>query len=359
MAAAQTVGTPTTAAAPAPSAESHGIDSILGDLSDVAESADTGREDILDTLAAGDAEQAPEPETTEPPPDKAQRLDDDVLFSDEALSTKEGLLKAKARTKELREIGYKKYLELKAYEKRVAKRDAKLKFSIQKHVTSKQNDMLLVNNVKSNVHVLMNPNKDPEAIVTALGNLTGMDGLKAYELLTTHIVGRGASKIDPQVQAVIDGLRNELTELKGGLGEREAQAQLGQVKQQIGGHVQNIQRQVLASTTTPHLARIMRDDPQGLTDLIVNEITKSNGTIPAPQLYARMEEELRAHFGVAAPQGDSGGPAPKQPTTAQRSPLGQSIGPRSTAAATPRVPSEDEALKALADDGEFMRQFGL
>jgi hypothetical protein len=103
----------------------------------------------------------------------------------------------------------------------------------------------------------------------------------------------------------------------------------------------------------------MRDDPNGLTDLIVNEITKSNGTIPAHQLYERMESELRAHFGAAAPQGDSGGPAPKQPTTAQRSPLGQSIGPRSTAPATQRVPSEDEALKALADDGEFMRQFGL
>jgi hypothetical protein len=358
MAAQQIVGTPAPAAAePAASAESHGIDSILGDLTDLA-GAEATEDDGSAALDALSGNEAPaEPETPEAQPDKAQRLDDDVIFSDAALSTKEGVLKAAARAKQLRQLGHQKYLELKAFEKRVAKRNDKLQHSIQKHVTSKQNDMLLVNNVRSNVQALHS--SDPETIVNALGNLTGMDGLKAYELITSHIVNRGPSKVDPQVQGIIDGLRNELAELKGGLNQRDEQAKLGQVQQQIGTHVQNIQRQVLNSTTTPHLARIMRDDPNGLTDLIVNEITKSNGTIPAPQLYERMESELRAHFGAVAPSGDSGGPAPKQPTTAQRSPLGQSIGPRSTAAATPRVPSEDEALKALASDDEFMRQFGL
>jgi hypothetical protein len=355
MSAAQSIGTPTPAATPAPSAESEGIDSILGDLTDVAEAADTGGDDVLDALAGDQA--TTETETTEAAPDKAQRLDDDVIFSDAALSTKEGVLKAAARAKQLRQLGHQKYLELKAFEKRVAKRNEKLQFSIQKHVTGKQNDMLLVNNVRSNVQALHS--NDPETIVTALGNLTGMDGLKAYELITNHIVNRGPSKVDPQVQSIIDGLRNELTELKGGLNQRDEQAKVGQIQQQIGTHVQRIQQQVLASTTTPHLARVMRDDPERLTEVIVNEITKSNGTIPAAQLFEQMESELRAHFGVAAPQGDSGGPAPKQPAPAQRSPLGQSIGPRSTAPATQRVPSEEEALKALADDETLMSQLGL
>lgn len=359
MSAAQIAGTPAPTPATAPaetvSAESHGIDSILGDLSDVAEAGADDGSAVLDALAGDEA--APEAEKNETAPDKAQQLDDEVIFSDEALSTKEGVLKAAARAKQLRQLGHQKYLELKAFEKRVAKRREKLQVSINKHVASKQNDMLLVNNVRANVQALHS--SDPESIVTALGNLTGMDGLKAYELITSHIVNRGPSKLDPQVQAVIDGLRNELSELKGGLGEREAQAQLGQMQQQIGQHTRAIQQQVLASTTTPHLARIMRDDPQGLTELIVNEITKSNGTIPAPQLYARMEEELRAHFGAVAPQGDSGGPAPKQPAPAQRSPLGQSIGPRSTAQATQRVPSEEEALKALAESGDFDHLLGF
>lgn len=358
MAAAQVAGTPTptvTAAPEAISAESHGIDSILGDLTDVADTGEDDGSSVLDALAGDQA--TPEAEKPEAQPDKAQRLDDEVIFSDAALATKEGVLKAAARAKQLRQLGHQKYLELKAFEKRVAKRNEKLQFSIQKHVTGKQNDMLLVNNVRSNVQALRS--SDPETIVNALGNLTGMDGLKAYELITSHIVNRGPSKIDPQIQAVLDAQRQEIEQLKGGLSERAAQEKIQHLDQQINGHERAIQQQILNSTTFPHLARIMRDDPQRLTKGIVKIIEETNGSIPAPQLFAQMEEEIRTHAGAVAPQGDSGGPAPKQPTSAPRSPLGQSFGPRSTAPATQRVPSEEEVLKALAESGEFDSLLGM
>ncbi|HEY5955552.1 MAG TPA: hypothetical protein VIV60_03320 [Polyangiaceae bacterium] len=217
--------------------------------------------------------------------------------------------------------------------------------------------MLLVNNVRANVQALHS--SDPESIVTALGNLTGMDGLKAYELITSHIVNRGPSKLDPQVQAVLDAQRQEIEQLKNGLNERAFQEKKQHLENQVGQHEQNIQRHILNDPTLPHLSRIMRDDPQRLTKGIVKIIEETNGSIPARQLFQQMEEEIRAHAGGAAPQGDSGGPAPKQPAPAQRSPLGQSIGPRSTAQATQRVPSEEEALKALAESGDFDHLLGF
>lgn len=357
MSAAQVAGTPAPAAAPAPSAESHGIDSILGDLTDVADAGDGG-ESVLDALAGDEA--APETEATTDeaePVNKAQRLDDDVLFSDEALSTKEGVLKAKARALELRKLGHQKYLELKAFEKRVAKRHQKLQHQVEKYVSGKRNDELLLGNVRSNLQALHS--NDPNSIITALGNLTGQDGLKAYELITSHIVNRGPSKLDPQVQAILDAQKQEIEALKSGLTERASSEKIERLNGAIDQHARNIQQQVIGSPTLPHLSRMMQDDPSGLTEFIVNEITKSNGKEPAPALYARLEGEIRAHYEkVGAPQGDGGGPAPKQPSTAQRSP-GQSIGPRSAAPSTARVPSEDEALKALADDDSFMSQFGL
>lgn len=362
MAAAQSVGTPapTPTAAPEPvSAESHGIDSILGDLSDVAEGdADDGSA-VLDALAGDQA--TPEAEKPETAPDKAQRLDDEVIFSDEALSTKEGVLKAAARAKQLRQLGHQKYLELKAFEKRVAKRNEKLQNSINKHVTSKQNDMLLVNNVRANVQALHS--SDPESIVTALGNLTGMDGVKAYELITSHIVNRGPSKIDPQIQAVLDAQRQEIEQLKGGLTERAQQEEHRHAVAQLSSHAQKIQQMALASPTTPHLSRFMQDDPQGTTDFIINEITEAHEAgrpLDIRTYFGNLEARLAPHFEAGrAPRGDSGGTAPKQPAPAQRSPLGQSIGPRSTARATQRVPSEEEALKALADSGEFDSLLGF
>ncbi len=366
MSAAQTIGTPAAApAAPtapaateAPTAAANGLDAILGDLSEQdLEAAGDGADAALEALT-GDAAPDAEPETPETQPDKAARLDDDVIFSDKALETREGVLKAKGRIRDLQKLQHQKYLELKGFEKRVVKRHEKLRNQVQKYVTGKQNDELLLGNVRSNLKGLHSG--DPDTILTALGNLTGQDGLRAYELLTSRIVNRGQSKLDPQVQAIVDGLQNELRELKGGLNQREELGKVEHLNQQISSHAQRIQQQVLSSTTTPHLARIMRDDPHGLTELIVNEITKSNGTIPASQLFASMEQEIRAHLetGSGAPQGDGGGPAPKQPSQVQRSP-GQSIGPSRASSSNPRTPTEEESLRALADDPEFMSLLGI
>lgn len=359
MSAAVAPGTPAAnSAAPAPAtAADHGLDAVLGDLSQETAEIDDNGDAALDALAAGDDAPETQPDAEpEPAADKAPRTPDAELFSDEALATPEGVKAAAARLRERDKMQFEAYHKLKKFEKRVVKRAAKFDHTLQTFRNEKQNHDLLIGNVRSNLTGLHSG--DPDTIITALGNLTGQDGIRALELLNSRLVNRGRSQIDPQVQSVIDGLQREVEQLKGGLNEREATATVQHLDHQINQHHQAIQQQVLTSTTTPHLARIMRDDPQRLTRAIVKVIEDTNGKIPASQLYAQMEEEIRAHVGGSAPQGEGGGPAPKQPATAQRSP-GQSVGPRTAAVSNPRQPSEEESLRALADDAELMRSLGL
>ncbi len=41
-------------------------------------------------------------------------------------------------------------------------------------------------------------------MLTALGALTGMDGLKALEQLNSRLIHKGKPQLDPQVQAKLD-----------------------------------------------------------------------------------------------------------------------------------------------------------
>lgn len=251
---------------------------------------------------------------------------------------------------------HKAYLGLKQHERNVNAKAEKLRAKVASFRSEKQTHMLLVDNVRSNLQGLHSG--DPDTMITALGNLTGQDGVKAYELLTSRIVNKGRAPLDPQVQALIDGLKAEVLELKGGLQQREQQASVQQKQRQIEAHTQRIGEMIRSSTTTPHLTRIFNEDPERLTRTIVDAITKDNGATPAQQLFADMERELQQYFGAAPPQGNSGGPAPKQPVAAQRSP-GTSVGPRTAATSTSRVPSEDEILRSIANDPDLLSALGL
>jgi hypothetical protein len=360
MAAAVAPGTPAAApAAPAPSgvadlpvsAATHGMGAVLDQLLEEDPTALDAKE-----LEATDEPANEETIETEPV-DPAKGLDDDVIFSDKALATKEGIAKARARTLELRKIQHQKYLELKSFEKRVLKRDVKVKHTIEKYVTNKRNDDLLLNNVRSNLQGLHSG--DPDTILTALGNLTGTDGIKAYELLTSRIVNRGRPHLDPQVQAIIDQQNAEIAQLKSGFEEKENVGRVSQLNGKIAQHHRNIGGLISANPTVlPNLARVYADDPEGTTQYIADAIIDAHQKgkpVDRDKYFMDLEAQL-ARLSGQAPQGDGGGPATKQPPTAQRSP-GQSVGPRTAAASHSRVPTEDEALRALADDDAFMRQF--
>lgn len=367
MAAPQIAGTPAAApkaAAPvAPAAEpvtagTHGLDAILGDLSDAE----------LSDPAPAEAEQAAEgEESTEAEPseqeaaEKAQRAEaqpnlDELLFSEEALNTKEGVKKAAGRLRELRQKQHEAYLGLKGYEKNVTKKAEKLKNNVAAFRSEKQTHQLLIDNVRSNLQGLHS--NDPEVILTALGNLTGTDGLKAYELLTSRIVNRGDAKIDPQVRQLLEQQKQEIQQLREREQAREVQAKQVELERNIQSHAQRIGDMVRSSTTTPQLTRVFNENPARLTKFIIDAITEDNGATPASVLFAQMESELQQHFGAAAPQQGTNGGTVQQPQRAQRSP-GQSIGPRTAVASTSREPSEAEALKALSEDQELMRSLGL
>jgi len=353
--------TATPAAAPAPAAEAnpasamtHGLDAILGDLSandvETADSAETpaGEGDA----GEANAESADQQDTTT----KGREAPDDLIFSDEQLSTAEGIKRGRARVNELRKMQHQKYLELKGYEKHVRGKAEKLKSRVDAFRSEKQSHDLLLNNVRSNLQGLHSG--DPETILTALGNLTGTDGLKAYELLTSRIVHKGRSPLDPQVQALLDAQAKQIEELKNGFAQRVHQEEVQAKERQISAHQQRLGEMIRASTTTPHLTRIFNDDPARLTKFIVDAITETNGAKPAHQLFAEMEQELQQHFGAVPPKGASGGTAPKQPQSVLSSP-GRSVGPSVAAAATQRVPTEAEILRSLANDTELLSSLGL
>lgn len=363
MSAAQVAGTaaapqaaPPTPAAGPPSAAENGLDAVLGDLTEQElESVDGDADEALEALT-GDASDA---KPAEPPPERAQRLDDEVIFSEEALDTKAGVLKAKGRIRELQKLQHQKYLELKGHERRVRNRDTKLKADIEKFVSNKRSTDLLTKNL---VHINAEMQSgDANRMIAALGAWTGQDGLRAAEQFISVLTHGGAPKVEPHIQQLLDQQNAQIEQLRQERAAERLQIQKQHLDSQIGNHEQNIQRQILGSPTLPHLARIMRDDPDRLTKGIVKIIEDTNGSIPAAQLYASMEEEIRAQYeGVSgAPQGDGGGPAPKQPATAQRPPPGQSVGPSRSAPAHAREPSEEESLRALADDPSFLSQFGF
>lgn len=333
------------------SAMTHGLDAILGDLA-----GDEG--------AVSESSESVDGEATETNPETAETKDatkgreapDDLIFSEEQLQTPEGIKRAKARVTELRQLQHKKYLELKGYERHVGSKAEKLRAKVGQFRQEKQAFDWERNTIRGNLEGLRS--SDPDTILNALGSLTNMDGFKAYEMLTSHIVNSGAPKLDPQVQAILDQQAAELAELKRGTQERELAAQRQQQQAQIQSHLSNIGQLVLTSPDTPHLTRIFKDDPERLTQVIFDEIVKTNGAKPARQLFAEMERELQAHFGGVTPQGASGGAAPKQPTSAQSSP-GRSIGPSVAATASTRVPTEQEVLRQLANDTELLASLGL
>lgn len=349
-------------------AESHGLEAILtGDLSG-ADGAQPG-DDFLDAMAGnavteGDAEQPETPEAEKPeaePTDKAAKLDDEVIFSDEALATAEGIKKGRERIKQLRRMTHEKYLELKNFEGRVSKRHGKLQHQVERFVSEKRNHQLLLNNVRSNLQGLHS--NDPDAILTALGNLTGTDGVKAYELLTSRIVNRGRPQLDPQIQAILDAQEQKFEELRQGFAKKQTEEQ----RQQLGTRLEQRKNELgqrIASNAAqlPHLARLYAEDPQHVVDYITNELTElhaSGAPLDGARYFSNLESQLAKHFGAGqAPQGDGGGPAPKQPPQVQRSP-GQSVGPRTASASNPREPSEEESLRALANDPHLMSAFGF
>ncbi len=365
MAAAIAPGTPApveaapaaeTAAEPA-SAAANGIDAVLADLTD-EELAGPQEPD-----APEGEEEATEPIEAEPaePADPTKGLDDEVIFSDKALTTKEGVLRAKARIGQLRKLTHDKYRELKSYEGRVIKRDEKVKFKIREFVSDKHATRLLANNMQTIAENGLSG--DPERMIGALGSLYGMDGFKALELVNSHLIHRGKVPMDPQIQQVIDSLQQKIDKLEGGLSERDTRAKVQHVTSRIEQHKTSIgERITREAAALPHLARLYAENPQNVIDHIVEEIDQAHASgrpVDGRTYFGNLEAQLARHFQPAqAPQGVGGGPAPKQPATAQRSP-GQSIGPRSTAASTPRVPSADEALRALADDEALMSSLGL
>jgi hypothetical protein len=284
-----------------------------------------------------------------------------VIFSDEALATPEGIKKGRERIKQLRRMTHEKYLELKNFEGRVVKRHGKLKHQVAQYVAKKQNDELLLGNVRSNLQGLHSG--DPDTILTALGNLTGTDGIKAYELLTSRIVNRGRPQLDPQVQAIIDAQNEKIEQLKGNFAKRQTEEQVQQLGSKLEQRKNELGQRITSNAAQlPHLARLYAEDPQHVVDYITNELTElhaSGAPLDGARYFSNLESQLAKHFGAGqAPQGDGGGPAPKQPPQVQRSP-GQSVGPRTASASNPREPSEEEVLRQMANDSNLMSQFGF
>jgi hypothetical protein len=361
MAAAVAVGTP--AAAPAaPGPVEGGVDAILGDLSP----ADLGMEEAGDIAAEMLTGKKPEGEAADAdaPEPEAARHPDEVLFSDEALTKPEGIKAARSRLLELRTLTHQKYVETRAFNERVKRNSQKFQAHKEQVLQKERSINLLSNQITNDLQALRSG--DAELQIAALGRLTNEDGIVALENFNRRLVTRSKDPgLDPRLKAYLDQQKAEIDGLREQLTGREVVQQTQQLQQAVSQHEHAIgQRITSAAATMPNLARMYADDPQAVTKHIVDEVTElhGRGTRLDMQTYlGNLEGQLAKHFGVGqVPQGNSGAePAPKTPAVgqAQRSP-GRSVGPRTAAASTPRKPTEDESLRALASDPSFTSLFG-
>lgn len=328
-------------------------------INDIAAQAEATEGEQEQTETDSDAEQTDEAE----PKDRSEKLDDEVIFSDKALETKEGLLKAKARVRELRKLSYEKYLELKKFDGRLTRKDQRVRADTEKLVHEKNQLRLFTNQISADLQALQS--KDPDLMISALGRLTNGDGFQELERLNRRLITRqNDPELDPRIQAMLKSQKDEIDGLKRMLEGDKTQQQKRQLESSLNSHRQNIGQTITSqSQSLPHLARLYADDPGGVTNYIINEITEaaeSGNPVDGRKYFLHLEGQLAKHFGASqAPKGDGGAEtATKTPAvTAQRSP-GRSVGTSSSSSQS-RTPSNEEAQRQLAEDPQFWTKLGL
>lgn len=312
-----------------------------------------------------EAEHAEKPSKTEP--EKAKEPSTDELFTDKALSTPEGIKKAREVTLEERQRLFKLQRKLDGIDIRQKERAKKFDQTKETWLRDRRQDEAFVQDVRNTVQLIRTGSAAQR--VEALGRLTGQTGQKAYEELSFGIIHDGKKQTSPEFEAMqqqIQGLYGVIDRLVQGTQQQQQQAEHQRtsafVQQRLGEMVEAGKD----ATAYPHLADFIaagrEQEVRDYLQEIYDEHGKTVGTVlDDAQALGRIERELTQALGARAAKPTSLG-TPQKPggQQAQRTPAHKAIPPslagRSRGAV--RDMTDDERLDELSRDPEFLSAFG-
>ena len=308
-------------------------------------------------------EEPKEPEEAEPKakqPPLQGAIEDDALFTDEALATPEGLAKARSIIQDTRRKSHKTYLGLQQREARF-ERVKNETLSMRKQVQT-VGEML-------NADLSALQSKDPNLVLTAFARLTKQDPVEAYNSLTAHLAGAAT---DEQESPVEKRLMARIEELENGIRQRDLKAQKEaasvegqQVRMEIAQRAQQFPEQL------PWLSELAKKDPREVGNFVAQYILDAQNAgstnVTWDDAYIAIERSLTEQLGQKPRPAQSNGAAKPQPAAArsaepgqpsggqkaeeaQSTPIGRSLSPsQEQVAGVPEVElTEDERLDRLA-----------
>lgn len=303
---------------------------------------------------------APEPETEQTPEAEPEAAEKPAtapaepkadLFSDQALSTKDGIQRAREEVRALRAKHDAAYL-------RVSQREAKFAKSLEAFKAEKAEVQTLSGNVRAAITALRRGTTDQR--IEALGQLTGEDGLKAFERLTLDLA-RGGKKSEPSPEVL--ELRAELTELKNHIQQSRNRDEIKTREDFISRRKAEIAQAAGDSQLYPYLARLAPTRGREIADQIAEIMTEAHvagSPISDVQALQSLEAEIARVTGpISQPGLETGARNGQKPVVARSTP-GRSLSPSlTTKAASVRDMTEAERLADLGNDIDFLRGLGL
>lgn len=321
------------------------------------------------------AEEPPATSTeTEPaaktPPDQSEAGPvalDDALFSDEALSTPEGLkaardavAKARAETDVRARKSHEVYL-------RLNKRERKLRAEREAVNREKETLSTIGREVLSDVELLQKGSAQER--LDALGRITRSDGRQVFEAMARVIAVNGkAPKPSPEVEALQRKLEELERRREADLAAQEAERNRALLEQRKAQLVQVVTNDPSAY---PIVSNIAQQHPKEVADrlvLIKTQAHEQGRPLSDKEAAAALERELRGLYAPPSQNGAAGTPspdaglAPSAPATAAKPVAGglpgQSLPQRvTTESSSRRELTDEERLAELAADDNFWRRF--
>ena len=301
-----------------------------------------------------------EEDSKEKQPPLQGAIEDDALFTDEALATPEGLAEARRVIQETRRKSHKTYLGLQQRESR---------FERVKNETLAMRKQVQTVGEMLNADLSALQSNDPNLVLTAFARLTKQDPVEAYNSLTAHLAGAAEA---PQESAGEKRLRARIEELENGIRQRDleakqeaASAEGRQVRYDIAQRAQQFPEQL------PWLSELAKKDPHEVGNYVAQYILDAQNAghtnVTWDDAYVAIERSLTEQLGQKPKPAQSNGAAKPQPAAAtkadpgqpsggqkaeeaQSTPIGRSLSPsQERVAGVPEVElTEDERLDRLA-----------
>lgn len=339
------------------------IDHVLGDAP-TESTGEVSGEDTPELTQEAAPEVAEEPSNTEaeaPSPVKAEapkknggdwRLNED-LFSEEALSTPEGLKAAAEHAMQGKRAAHS--MLHKAQRREAKLRDASQRLEAERNQVLQYGEMSRqqVQAFQATVQELHTA-KDPKRAWEVLAKLTGHDDpVKLYEDFSLNVAG--IKKEDPETTA----LKRELEQLKAWQQNREYNEHASRLSHGVQTLKQELISHAQQADGYPNTRELAQDNPQVALDALVTikeEAYQQTGRpIDDATAFAILEENLRAFRGRPAAHAEPGRAGNPVQTKRAPSPMPSDAGRPSGA----RKRTEAERLAALAQDSDFLKSWGL